>query len=331
MSEKIQKILAAAGLGSRREIEEWLREGRISVNGSPAKLGDRMLSSDKVRVDGRDIRLLNEDQRKCRVLLYNKPEGEMCTRKDPEGRPTIFEKLPLLRNGRWIGVGRLDFNTSGVLILTNDGELANKLMHPSANLEREYAVRVQGQVSPGMLTTLRKGVELDDGPAHFEQLTDAGGEGSNHWYHVIVKQGRNRLVRRLWESQGVVVSRLIRIRFGSITLPRMLRRGKWHELTLNEIAQLKDDKNLAVSVENTQAKKAKYTFANKNGDETQSSDSTKVLRLKRNSNKDHDEEYVPVRVLPRKERVFKSEEKRTNRPFKKSDGRNTKFKNKKRD
>lgn len=238
MSEKIQKILANAGLGSRRQVEEWLRQGRISVNGTIAKLGDRMTNDDAVRVDGRDIHLVKSRSQKPRVILYHKPEGEICSRNDPEGRSTIFDHLPALRNGRWISVGRLDFNTSGVLLLTNNGELANRLMHPSSNIEREYAVRIQGQTTPEMIKKLKKGVRLEDGPAHFEQINDAGGQGTNHWYHVLVKEGRNRMVRRLWESQGVVVSRLIRIRFGHITLPRMLRRGKWTELTPDEVATL---------------------------------------------------------------------------------------------
>lgn len=235
MSEKIQKVLANAGLGSRRQIEGWISEGRISVNGKPAKLGDRITIDEKVRVDGREVKLLKSASQKTRVLLYHKPEAEICSRSDPEKRPTVFDHLPMLRNGRWISVGRLDFNTSGVLLLTNDGELANKLMHPSSQIEREYAVRIQGQVTPSMLTLLKKGVKLEDGMAHFDQIIDAGGEGTNHWFHVLVKEGRNRLVRRLWESQGVKVSRLIRIRFGSILLPRMLRRGKWMDLTREEI------------------------------------------------------------------------------------------------
>lgn len=239
MTEKIQKVLANAGLGSRREIENWLREGRISVNGQPAKLGDRMTTDDKVRVDGREIQLIKSSAKKTRVLLYHKPEGEICSRSDPEKRPTVFDHLPMLRNGRWICVGRLDFNTSGVLLLTNDGELANRLMHPSSQIEREYAVRVQGLLTPAMLKILKKGVQLEDGVARFEEIKDAGGEGTNHWYHVLVKEGRNRLVRRLIESQpGLKVSRLIRIRFGSITLPRLLKRGKWAELKSNEINSL---------------------------------------------------------------------------------------------
>ena len=238
MSEKIQKVLANAGLGSRRQIEEWLREGRIAMNGEIARLGDRMTAEDNIAVDGKAIQLQKSVAQKCRVILYHKPEGEICSRSDPEGRATVFDRLPTLRNGRWISVGRLDFNTSGVLLLTNHGALANRLMHPSSEIEREYAVRIQGQVTAEMLKKLKKGIRLEDGPAHFERIIDAGGEGSNHWYHVLVREGRNRLVRRLWETQGVVVSRLIRIRFGHITLPRMLRRGKWAELTPEEIANL---------------------------------------------------------------------------------------------
>lgn len=240
MSEKIQKVLANAGLGSRRQIENWLREGRIVVNGNIAKLGDRITTEDKIRVDGREVNLVKSAAKKTRVLLYHKPEGEICSRSDPENRPTVFDHLPLLRNSRWICVGRLDFNTSGVLLLTNDGELANRLMHPSSQIEREYAVRIQGAVTPAMIKTLKKGVKLEDGYAHFEKIVDAGGEGTNHWYHVLVKEGRNRLVRRLWETQGVKVSRLIRIRFGSITLPRLLKRGKWSELNNNEVQELKN-------------------------------------------------------------------------------------------
>ncbi len=239
MSEKLQKVLANAGLASRRQIENWIREGRIIVNGAPAKLGDRVTQDAKIRVDGREVKLIKSATAKCRILLYHKPEGEICSRSDPENRPTVFDTLPMLRNGRWISVGRLDFNTSGLLLLTNDGELANHLMHPAAQVEREYAVRIQGQVTPAMLKNLKKGVELDDGMAHFDKVVDAGGEGTNHWYHVIVKEGRNRFVRRLWETQGVKVSRLIRIRFGSLTLPRMLRKGKWAELDKQEVNALK--------------------------------------------------------------------------------------------
>lgn len=239
MTEKIQKVLANAGLASRRQIETWIQEGRIHVNGQIAKLGDRIDITARVRVDGRDVPLVKSANQKTRVLLYHKPEGEICSRKDPENRPSVFDRLPLLRNGRWISVGRLDFNTSGVLLLTNDGELAHQLMHPSREIEREYAVRVQGQVSPDMLKNLKDGIPLEDGiPAHFDMITDAGGEGSNHWYHVLVKEGRNRVVRKLWESQGVNVSRLIRIRFDAVTLPRFLRRGRWMELEKEAVADL---------------------------------------------------------------------------------------------
>lgn len=242
MSEKLQKVLANAGLGSRRQIEKWIAEGRIIVNGKTAAIGDRVTLDAKIRIDGREVNLVKSAAKKQRVLLYHKPEGEICSRSDPEGRPTIFDHLPPLRNGRWIAVGRLDFNTSGVLLLTNDGELANRLMHPSAQIEREYAVRVQGEVTPAMLKKLKQGVRLEDGNAHFDEITDAGGEGTNHWYHVIVKEGRNRLVRRLWESQySIKVSRLIRIRFGVITLPRLLRKGKWVELDSKEIGKLTKD------------------------------------------------------------------------------------------
>ncbi len=239
MSEKIQKVLAAAGLGSRRQIEGWIQEGRIKVDGKLAKLGDRITEDARVAVDGREIQLIKSQSQKCRILLYHKPEGEICSHSDPEKRPTVFDRLPLIRNGRWISVGRLDFNTSGVLLLTNDGELANRLMHPSAEIEREYAVRVQGEVTPTMLTKMKKGVMLNDGLAHFEQISDEGGEGTNRWFHVVVREGRNRLVRRLWEAMDVRVSRLIRIRFGSITLPRSIKRGRWEEINRDGIDEIK--------------------------------------------------------------------------------------------
>ena len=238
MSEKIQKVLANAGVGSRRQIEAWIVEGRITVNGRTAIIGDRMTYRDKVCVDEREIKLLKSKGQKTRVLLYHKPEGEMCTRNDPEGRPTIFESLPIIRNSRWICVGRLDFNTSGLLLISNDGDLAHKLMHPSSCIEREYAVRIRGDVSAEHMQEMLRGVELDDGSAHFDQITDGGGTGANHWFHVIVKEGRNRLVRRIWESQGYTVSRLIRIRFGNVYLPSGLKRGRHVELDEEDIAAL---------------------------------------------------------------------------------------------
>jgi 23S rRNA pseudouridine2605 synthase len=239
MSEKLQKVLARAGLGSRREIEEWIEAGRISVNGKVAKLGDRVVDTDNVIVDSKRIALLPTDLVPPRVLIYHKPEGQICTQDDPEGRETVFEHLPNLRSGRWVMVGRLDINTSGLLLFTTDGELANFLMHPSNQVEREYAVRVFGQVSPEILQRLKAGVILEDGMAKFDQIIDGGGEGSNHWYHVILKEGKNREVRRLWESQGTKVSRLIRVRYANISLPRALHLGRYEELSLEQVNNLR--------------------------------------------------------------------------------------------
>lgn len=240
-SEKLQKVLANAGLGSRRQMEEWIAASRVSVNGAIAKRGDRVNVYDRIRVDGHLLpRRLQQTPSRCRVLIYHKPEGEICSRADPEGRPTVFDHLPLLRNGRWIAVGRLDINSAGLLLLTNDGELANRLMHPSSEIEREYAVRILGKVDDNMLRELQKGVQLEDGMARFDTIQDAGGEGANHWYHVILKEGRQREVRRLWESQGVKVSRLIRIRYGNVCLPRTLKTGYWRQLEPKAIAELTD-------------------------------------------------------------------------------------------
>ncbi len=227
--EKLQKVLARAGIGSRREMERWISDGRVSVDGRIATLGDRVLAQQTLRVDGHVLRHTSTVPKR-RILIYNKPEGELCTRSDPAGRPTIFERLPRMHRGRWITVGRLDFNSSGLLILTNDGELANLLMHPSSEIEREYAVRVRGQVTEDMKRRLRSGVELDDGQAKFATIRDAGGEGSNHWYHVTLNEGRNREVRRMWEVVGVRVSRLIRLRFGPVELPRSLLQRHWEDM-----------------------------------------------------------------------------------------------------
>jgi len=238
-AERIQKVLARAGLGSRREIEGWITAGRIAVNGKIAGLGDKVGPRDRVELDGRLLTANAPLEQPSRVLAYHKPAGEICTRSDPEGRPTVFQNLPRLKDARWISVGRLDFNTAGMLLFTNDGELAHALMHPSREIEREYAVRVRGKANEERLAQLLKGVELEDGPAKFLKITDAGGEGSNHWYHVILAEGRNREVRRLWEAVGIEVSRLIRVRFGPCGLPRERRLGATWELTPVEIDQLR--------------------------------------------------------------------------------------------
>lgn len=247
--EKLHKVLARAGLGSRRQMEEWITAGRVSVDGKVATLGDRAGEGAAIRVDGKLVPAERLWGLRRRVLAYNKPEGEVCTRSDPEGRPTIFDHLPGLRKGRWISVGRLDINTSGLILLTNDGELANRLMHPSGEIEREYAVRILGEAGPEVLERLRSGVVLEDGEARFERIVDAGGEGANHWYHVILREGRSREVRRLWESQGVTVSRLIRLRYGPVQLGRSLRRGRWEELELPAVAELSRAVGLATRQE----------------------------------------------------------------------------------
>lgn len=238
MSEKLQKVLARSGLGSRRSMETLIIAGKVSVNGRPATIGDRVEVKDVVCVEGKQIKFSCETDSSRQVLIYHKPEGEVCTRTDPQGRPTVFDHLPKLHNERWVAVGRLDYNTSGLLLFTTDGTLANQLMHPSSQVEREYAVRVLGQVNAEIIERLTQGVLLDDGVAKFDSLQDGGGEGANHWYHVVLKEGRNREVRRLWESQGLTVSRLIRVRFGNITLPRELRVGRWQELPAQQVEDL---------------------------------------------------------------------------------------------
>ncbi len=229
MAERLQKILANTGLGSRRELETWIKQGEVSVNSKKASLGDKADTGDFLTVRGRYYRVVDE-QGPRRVLIYHKPLGEVTTRSDPEGRKTVFDRLPSLHTGRWISVGRLDINTLGLMILTDDGTLANALMHPSANIEREYAVRVNGRVSPDIINRLTEGVELDDGPASFKRLRFEGGEAANQWFRVTVAEGRNRLVRRLWESQDMQVSRLIRVRYGPVRLPKWLMRGKYEML-----------------------------------------------------------------------------------------------------
>ncbi|MDF3919638.1 23S rRNA pseudouridine(2605) synthase RluB [Salinicola sp. LHM] len=237
-TEKLQKVLARAGYGSRREMETAISAGRIKVNGQVAKLGDRVGARDRVALDDRAINLRAVEEVPRRVIMYNKPEGELCTRKDPEGRRTVFERLPRLKGERWIAIGRLDINTSGLLLFTTDGELANRLMHPSHQIEREYAVRVMGDVKREHVVNMVEGVMLEDGPARFTDVQEFGGEGINTWFHVVILEGRNREVRRLWESQGLTVSRLKRVRYGNIFLDKRAKAGEWTEMTQDEIDEL---------------------------------------------------------------------------------------------
>ncbi|AVL75320.1 23S rRNA pseudouridine(2605) synthase RluB [Providencia rettgeri] len=250
-TEKLQKILARSGHGSRREIETFLQAGRISVDGKIATLGDRVevTAATKIRLDGRLLAIKEPEKEICRVMAYYKPEGELCTRHDPEGRPTVFNRLPKLTGARWIAVGRLDVNTSGLLLFTTDGELANRLMHPSREVEREYAVRVFGEINDAKIRQLTTGVQLEDGPASFKTVSYRGGEGMNQWYNVTLTEGRNREVRRLWESVGVQVSRLIRVRYGDIDLPKGLPRGGWTELGLQQTNYLRELVELAPETE----------------------------------------------------------------------------------
>lgn len=236
-SFKLQKVLAQKGLGSRREMEELIAAGQVTLNGQVAQLGDRAGPDDVIRIGRRTIRVhFNEELPK--VLLYHKPEGEIVSRDDPQGRPSVFDKLPHLRSSKWIAVGRLDFNTSGLLIFTSDGVLANRLMHPRFEMEREYAVRILGELTEEQMKQLTTGVPLDDGQAAFTYLADEGGEGANHWYRVILKEGKNREVRRMFEAIGITVSRLMRVRFGPINLPPRLKRGQWLELDEKETRRL---------------------------------------------------------------------------------------------
>lgn len=247
-TEKLQKVLANLGHGSRREIEAMIVAKKISVNGQIATLGDRVdvQTQPKIRINGHLVSTRVKEKEVCRVLAYYKPEGEICSRNDPGGRATVFEHLPHLKNSRWINIGRLDINTSGLLLFTTDGELANRLMHPRHEVEREYAVRVFGRVADEQVNQLRKGVQLEDGPASFKSIKSQGGDGANQWFNVVLTEGRNREVRRMWEAVGVKVSRLLRVRYGDILLPKGLSRGAWSELQISDVNYLRDLVGLAI-------------------------------------------------------------------------------------
>ena len=234
---KLHKVLADAGLGSRRDMEELIVAGRVSVNGEPAHIGQRILPTDQVRINGKLLQR-KVTKRPPRVLIYHKPAGEIVSSDDPEGRPSVFDRLPPMKTGKWLAVGRLDFNTEGLLLFTTSGDLANRLMHPRYNIEREYAVRTLGELEEGMRQRLLAGVEMDDGVGQFSRIVDGGGEGVNKWYRVTIAEGRNREVRRMFEAVGLTVSRLIRTRYGIMLLPQGLKRGRWEELEENAVRDL---------------------------------------------------------------------------------------------
>ena len=242
--ERLQKVMASTGLGSRRALEKRISNAEVLFNGKTADLGQTVSAGDSIVFEQTQWRVVSKAvQHRC--LIYNKPLGEVTSRSDPDGRPTVFDRLPTVRNARWVAVGRLDINTTGLLLLTTDGELANAMMHPSSNVDREYACRIRGEVAAVQLENLRQGVELDDGPARFSDIQEAGGSGENHWFHVTIMEGRKREVRRLWESQGLTVSRLKRVRYGAAFLPKRLQMGKWSEISARDLQILREDVGLS--------------------------------------------------------------------------------------
>ena len=241
--QRLQKIMATAGLGSRRALEQRIKDGEVKINGATASIGQSVADGDRIGFEDREWTVVAL-RSKHRNLVYNKPTGEVTTRSDPQGRPTVFDKLPRLQGARWIAVGRLDINTSGLLLMTTDGELANAMMHPSNRVDREYACRIFGEVDEQKLARLKEGVMLDDGPAQFSDIVASGGGDGNTWYHVTILEGRNREVRRLWASQDLTVSRLKRVRYGAVFLPKRLRMGNWSELTPRDHQILREDVGL---------------------------------------------------------------------------------------